>query len=187
MIVAFLDANTLYPPTIRGVLLELAQADAYAPLWSEAVHQEWMRALAEKRPDLAGAPIARIRRLMEAYVGDVTVTNYEHLIPTLSLPDPDDRHVLAAALHGRANVIVTSNLGDFPAAALAPHSITAQSPDEFVLSLLTADGETVTAALAADRADLVNPALDVERYLGVLSRGGLPKSAAALRAHADKL
>ena len=74
MIVAFLDANALYPPTIRSVLMELAQADAYAPLWSEEVHQEWMRALAEKRPDLAGAPIARIRRLMEAYVGDVTVT-----------------------------------------------------------------------------------------------------------------
>ena len=187
MIVAFLDANALYPPTIRSVLMELAQADAYAPLWSEAVHQEWMRALAEKRPDLPGAPIARIRRLMEAYVGDVTVTGYEQLIPTLSLPDPDDRHVLAAAIHGGAGVIVTSNLADFPAAALAPHGITAQTPDAFVLGMLAADAETVTGALAADRADLVDPPLSVEQYLDVLIRGGLPQSAAALQGHADKL
>ena len=146
-----------------------------------------MRALAEKRPDLAGAPIARIRRLMEAYVGDVTVTGFEHLIPKLSLPDPDDRHVLAAAIHGGAGVIVTSNLGDFPAAALALHAITAQTPDAFVLGLLTADAETVTAALAADRADLVNPPLSAEQYLDVLARGGLPQSAAALRACVGKL
>lgn len=133
------------------------------------------------------APIARIRRLIEAYVGDVTVTNYEHLTPTLSLPDPDDRHVLAASFQGGASVIVTSNLADFPAAALATHGITAQTPDVFVLGLLAAFVETVTAALAADRADLVNPPLGAEQYLDTLTRGGLAMTAAALRAHADKL
>ena len=146
-----------------------------------------MRALSEKRPDLAGAPVARIRRLMEAYVGDATVTGYEHLIPTLSLPDPDDRHVLAAAIQGGASVIVTSNLVDFPAVALAPHGITALTPDAFVLGLLAADAETVTTALTAGRADLVNPPLSVEQYLDGLARGGLPQAAAAFLALADKL
>ena len=60
MIVAFLDANALYPPTIRSVLMELAQADAYAPLWSEAVHQEWMQALAGKMK--SGEQVATMTR-----------------------------------------------------------------------------------------------------------------------------
>lgn len=116
MIRAFLDANVLYPPTLRSVLLELAHADVYAPLWSEAVHQEWMEALKRERPDIPPERIARMRTLMEAPVGDGAVTGYEPLIASLTLPDPDDRHVLAAAIHGGANIVVTCNLVDFPAA-----------------------------------------------------------------------
>ncbi len=75
MFVASFNANALYPATIHSDFIELAQADASAPLWLEAVHQEWMGTLARKRPDLAGAPMARLRRLSEAEVGDVTVTS----------------------------------------------------------------------------------------------------------------
>ena len=139
MLTAFLDANVLYPVAIRNVLMELAQADAFAPLWTEAVHLEWMRNLAAIAPHLTVARIARTRALMEAYVGDVMVTGYEPLIDGLVLPDPDDRHVLAAAIHGGASVIVTSNLRDFPVAALAPYNITAEHPDAFVLRLLNDD------------------------------------------------
>ena len=181
MITAFLDANVLYPPTLRSVLLELAHADLYAPRWSDEVHREWMRSLAEKRPTLPAAAIVRMRALMEAYIGDVSVRGYEPLMATLVLPDPDDRHVLAAAIQGKASMIVTSNLKDFPAAVLAPNQITAQHPDAFVLSLLRADAEGVAMALAADRADLVNPPLSVDEYLATLERGGLPETVAALR------
>lgn len=187
MITAFLDANVLYPPTQRSVLLELAHADLYAARWSEDVHREWMRSLASNRPTLPNAVIVRMRALMEAHIGDVSVRGYEPLIPTLSLPDPDDRHVLAAAIHGKAGVIVTSNLKDFPAIALAPYQITAQHPDAFVLSLLNADAEGVAAALADDRADLVNPPLSVDEYLAVLERGGFPETVAALRLMKDLL
>jgi predicted nucleic acid-binding protein len=180
VITAFLDANVLYPPTLRSVLLELAHADLYAARWSEEVHREWMRSLAEKRPTMPATVIARMRALMEVHVGDVGVRGYEPLIPTLTLPDPDDRHVLAAAIHGKASVIVTSNLKDFPVEALAPFKITAQHPDAFVLALLEADAEAVATALAADRADLVNPPLSADEYLAVLARGGLPATAAAL-------
>ena len=180
MITAFLDANVLYPPTLRSVLLELAHADLYAALWSDEVHREWMRSLAENRPTLPTAAIMRMRALMEAHIGDVSVRGYEPLIATLTLPDPDDRHVLAAAIHGKASVIVTSNLKDFLPEVLAPHQIIAQHPDAFVLSLLEADAEGVAMALAADRADLVNPPLSVDEYLAVLERGGLPETANAL-------
>ena len=187
MITAFLDANVLYPPTLRSVLLELAHADLYAARWSEEVHREWMRSLAEKRPTLPPAAIVRIRTLMETYIGDVSVTGYEALITTLTLPDPDDRHVLAAAIHGKASVIVTSNLKDFPPAVLAPYQITAQHPDAFVLSILKHDAEGLALALAANRADLRNPPLSVDSYLAMLERGGLPETVAALSPLKDLL
>ena len=187
MLTAFLDANVLYPVAIRNVLMELAQADAFAPLWTEAVHQEWMRNLAANAPHLTVARIERTRALMEAYVGDVMVTGYEPLIDGLVLPDPDDRHVLAAAIHGGANVIVTSNLRDFPAATLAPYNITAEHPDAFVLRLLNDDPDRVLSALADDRADLINPPLSVDQYLAILERGGLVTTVVALRLFADRL
>ena len=146
-----------------------------------------MRSLAEKRPTLPATAIVRIRALMEAHIGDVSVRGYEPLIATLTLPDPDDRHVLAAAIHGKASVIVTSNLRDFPLEVLALHQITAQHPDAFVLSLLEADAEGVAMALGADRADLVNPPLGVDEYLAMPERGGLPATVAALRRMTDML
>jgi hypothetical protein len=187
VITAFLDANVLYPPTLRSVLLELAHADVYAARWSDEVHREWMRSLAESQPRLPTAAIVRMRALMEAHIGDVSVRDYELLIPNLTLPDANDRHVLAAAIHGKASVIVTANLKDFPAAALAPYQIAAQHPDAFVLSLLEADAEGVAMALAADRGDLVNPPLSVDEYLAALDRGGLPATVAALRTMKDLL
>lgn len=187
MITAFLDANVLYPPTLRSVLLELAHADLYAARWSDDVHREWMRSLASSRPTLPPAAIVRMRALMEAHIGDVSVRGYEPLIATLVLPDPEDRHVLAAAIHGKASVIVTSNLKDFPIEVLAPYEITAQHPDAFVLSLLNADAEGVAMALAADRADLMNPPLSVDDYLAALERSGLPETVAALRPMKDLL
>jgi PIN domain len=72
---------------------------------------------------------------MNAHVRDCLVTGYEDLIPALDLPDPDDRHVLAAAIRGRADVIVTCNLADFQADQLAHYGIEARHPDDFLLSL----------------------------------------------------
>jgi predicted nucleic acid-binding protein len=102
--------------------------------WSRAVHEEWIRALLRKRPDLSREKLDRTRMLMDKHATDALVTGYEELIEGLNLPDPDDRHVLAAAIRGRANVIVTSNLKDFPEDALEPYGIEAQHPDEFVLN-----------------------------------------------------
>jgi predicted nucleic acid-binding protein len=177
---AFLDANVLYPATLRSVLMYLANAELFRALWSDAVNREWMAALARARPDLSAEAIARVRDLMEAHVEHAVVRDYEHLIAAITLPDPDDCHVLAAAIHGGAGVIVTANLKDFPPEALAPYNIAVQEPDAFILDLLKASPDTAAAAFAADRARLCNPAMSQAEYLESLRRASLTETAATL-------
>lgn len=133
--VAVLDANVLYPITLTDVLLRLAGAGLFVPQWSAAIHDEWMRNLIADRPDLSPERIARRRRAMDEAFPSGLVTGYEHLVPGLDLPDQDDRHVLAAAVHGGAGEIVTFNLRDFPAERLAPYRVRATHPDEFITRL----------------------------------------------------
>jgi hypothetical protein len=82
------------------------------------IHDEWTRNVLENRKDLNPEAIARTRQLMDAHVREAVVENFEHLIPAIVLPDPDDRHVVAAAMHARAELIITFNRRDFPAAEL---------------------------------------------------------------------
>lgn len=96
----FLDASVLYPAPLRDLLLELAVADLYRAKWSDAVHEEWIRAVLKNRSDLTRAQLERTRDLMNAHARDPLVTDFERLIGVLDLPDPDDRHVLAAAIKG---------------------------------------------------------------------------------------
>ena len=105
---------------------------------------------------------------------------HETLIAGLTLPDADDRHVLAAAIRCNASVIVTFNEKDFPASSLAPYGIEAQHPDIFIDNLFDLDQAAVVAAAQRQRAQLKNPPLDVERYLGVLLRQGLVQTVKAL-------
>ncbi len=121
---ALLDACVLYPAPLRDLLMHLAVADLFRATWTEEIHNEWIRSVLADRPDLSRRQLERTRDLMDVHVRDCLVTGHEHLIPKLSLPDPDDRHVLAAAITCGADVIVTFNLADFPIDALAPHRIT---------------------------------------------------------------
>ncbi len=180
-VAAFLDANVLYPATLRSVMMELALADAFQPLWSERVHDEWTNALLRDRPDLSADKIQRTRALMEAHVEDAMVTGFEHLIDTLTLPDPDDRHVLAAAIHAGTKTIVTANVKDFPATALVAHDIIAVTPDQFVCGLLEKHPDAVIAALRADRASLKLPPVSADDYLIALKRVRLTETVAILQ------
>jgi hypothetical protein len=111
------------------------------------------------------------------------------LISTLTLPDPDDRHVLAVAIHGGAGagVIVTINGKDFPATALAPYQIAIEHPDIFIRGLIDADPQTAVTAFALDRAGMALPAMTADEYLTALDHAGLVATAAALRAYIDDL
>ena len=131
-VVVVYDANVLYPSTLRDVLIRVGLARLTYPKWTDRILDEVFRNLRANRPDLDPARLDRTRRLMNDAIRDVTVTGYEHLIDQLDLPDADDRHVLAAAIHAGAQVIVTRNLRDFPAGRLNSWGVQAQHPDDFL-------------------------------------------------------
>lgn len=121
------DANVLYPNTLRDLLLRIAQSGTVQAKWTNAILDEMTAALRRNRPDIPAEKTERLRELMNKAVRDCLVSGYEPLIEGLKLPDPDDRHVLAAAIQAGAQVIVTRNLKDFPAAGLEPWNIEAKS------------------------------------------------------------
>ncbi len=129
------DACVLYPAPLRDLLMQLALTDTFQASWTDQIHDEWTRNVLADRPDVRAESLARCRRLMDEHVPDCLITGYEFLIPTLTLPDPNDRHVLAAAIHGAAGVIVTFDLGDFPASSLGQFQIEALPPDDFIINL----------------------------------------------------
>lgn len=161
--------------------MHLALTGLFRAKWSADVHEEWISALLEKRPDLTRDKLERTRALMDLHAVDALVTGYEDLIPGLRLPDPNDRHVLAAAIRGQADVIVTMNLRDFPPEIVGPFGIEAQHPDGFVLHLLNLAPGAVLATAESHRQSLKNPPRTVDEYLETLRRQGLTQSASALR------
>lgn len=115
--------------------MHLAVSGLFHAKWTERIHDEWIENLLRNRSDLSRERLQRTRRLMDSKAKEPLITGYEELIPTLNLPDKNDRHVLAAAIHGNVSIIVTQNLSDFPKSALLPYEIEALSVDNFVMRL----------------------------------------------------
>jgi predicted nucleic acid-binding protein len=180
---AFFDASVLYPSELRNLLMHLALTGLFRAKWSARVHEEWINALLRRRPDLFRGRLERTRMLMDLHAVDALVTDYEDLIAGLELPDPDDRHVLAAAIQGRADVIVTANLRDFPAGVLRKFGIEPQHPDEFILQLFDLAPDQVVGAALAHRESLKNPPKTIGEYLNALEAQGLTETVSALRDH----
>lgn len=178
---AVYDACVLYPPSVRDLLVRLGHTGLFAARWSDAILDEMVESILERQPEVDRSRLERTRQLMCEAVRDCLVTGYERLIDGLELPDPNDRHVLAAAIRANAQVIVTSNLSDFPAEQLDPYSIEAQSPDQFVLHLVDLAPATVAAAVTQQADALRNPPQTLAELLDRLARNGLPRAVAALR------
>jgi PIN domain len=184
---AFFDANVLYPAPLRDLLLQLAVTDLFRAKWTADVHREWMEALLRNEPHRDRAALERTRTLMDSATRDCLVNGYESLIPSLELPDPNDRHVLAAAIVGRCDVIVTQNVRDFPEAVLARYNIDVQHPDEFLCNHLSLAQGLFCSAVQKVRRRLKNPPYTIEQYLEILTRNGLVATAAELRPFAELL
>lgn len=175
---AFLDTSVLVPLPLADTLLRLAEAELFRPLWSDAVLAELRDVLVNVHPRMAaGAADRRIGHMTSSF-SEACVTGWEALEAGLDLPDPDDRHVLAAALIGRADVIVTANLKHFPDQVLEPLGMTAQGADEFLLNQLDLEPDVAIAALHGQAAALVKPIMAVQDLLERLRLGGAPAFAA---------
>jgi len=186
-VTAVYDANILYPAPLRDLFIRLAQAGLVRARWSETIHDEWTRNVLKDNPRISAERLARTRDLMNEAVRDCIVTGYEDLIASLSLPDPNDRHVLAAAIHADADIIVTFNLSDFPAETLARFHIEAQHPDDFLVYLLDQAPGVVCAAVKRQRESLQNPPKTAQELLSTLEGQGLAQAAARLRQFVDLL
>jgi predicted nucleic acid-binding protein len=175
------DACVLYPAPLRDLLIRLAESDLVRARWTDEILDECFRNILANRTDLKREALTRTRAFMNAAIPDVLVTGYEELVPGLSLPDPNDRHVLAAAIRAGAQVIVTANLDDFPAEALRKYAIEAQHPDEFVGHLVDLAPGVVLSVVSEQAADLKNPPRTVAELLDTLQANGLVQTVARLR------
>ena len=178
---AIYDACVLYPAPLRDLLMQLALSDLYRARWTEKIHEEWMRNVLKNRPDLSKEQLTRTRNLMNRSVRNCLIEDYEFIIPSLELPDADDRHILAAAIKGQVNIIVTANLKDFPNSILGEYEIEAQHPDIFIADLIDIHPMRVAAAAEACRKRLKNPRKSIDEYLEILLKQGLTMTTSLLR------
>ena len=187
MISAVCDACVLYSASLRDFLLRFAEDGLFEPFWSEEIQNEWTHHLLQNRPDLIREKLERTRLKMDMHFPNGRVHGYETIIPTLTLPDPKDRHVLAVAIHAQTQYIVTFNLKDFPAMVLQSYGIAAVSPDEFVFRLIQKTPDRVLWSVKSHRLSLTRPSKTVEEYLATLAKQGLPKTVAFLRKHENDI
>lgn len=151
------------------------------------IHDEWISSLLKNRADLKRDDLARTQKAMDNAVLDCLVESFEDLIPGLNLPDENDRHILAAAIRGRADIIVTMNIKDFPDIELSKYSIQAVHPDDFICDILNLSPEAVYASARTVRSRLSNPPKTVDEYLDTLERNGLTVLVSRLRSFAQML
>jgi predicted nucleic acid-binding protein len=184
---AVYDACVLYPAPLRDLLMWLALEDVYRARWTDRIHDEWCRNVLAQRKDLKPEQLQRTRDMMNENVRDALVTGYEDLIEAIKLPDPDDRHVVAAAIRARADVIVTFNLKDFPTELLAPHGIEAQHPDDFIVYQFDLNPAAVCRAVHKQRENLKHPPYTVDQLMDTFVAQSLPQTVGRLRAYSTLL
>lgn len=184
--IVLLDACVLYPGSLRDLFVTLAVSGLYLPKWTEAIHSEWIENLLEQDaarndpPRLERSRLERTRDQMERACPRSQVTGYEPRVECLTLPDADDRHVLAAALESEAAFLVTFNLRHFPASILTPLEVQALHPDVFLCALFDQAPEVFEEALRQILSRLNHPPRSWQEQVAVLHANGLPRLAQRL-------
>ncbi len=184
--VVVLDANVLYPFRVRDVLLRFAEAGLFRARWSPQILDEWVTSLISMKPHLEESILSQ-REAMGRAFPEALIEGHEALIPGLSLPDANDRHVLAAAIRASAQHIVTANLRDFPSEALTPYGVEAIAPDTFLAATYELYPREATAALRRMRQTYSRPAMTPNEFVLDLMRVGLPRLAALIRREIELL
>jgi predicted nucleic acid-binding protein len=186
-VVAVLDACILYPFHLRNVIVQAGVDRLVYARWTDEIHDEWMRNLVANVPDLLVERLNTTKQLMTIALPDAMVSGYEKHIETISLPDPDDRHVVAAAIEAKATHILTWNLRHFPARALKAHGLIRQTPDAFLADLYDQVPELLLASLVNARRNLSKSSPSAEEFLNVLREQRLTQLDKRLRRHLGDL
>jgi hypothetical protein len=154
------DACLLYPPSIRDLVVELARTGLFRAKWTARINAEWINAVMRDRPELDRTRLERAAALMNSAIPDSLVSGFEQLESGLAeLPDPDDRHVLAAAIH----------------------------PDAFVEHVFDLNLEAASEAVRRIRRRLINPPVSAQEMIAGYESNGLAVSASILRARVNSL
>src|SRR5690606_27498166 len=165
---AVLDACVLYPAPVRDLLLSFADAGLFKPKWTAEIQDAWSRNLLLNRRDLTKDQLLLTIKAMDTAFPDANVENYRSLIKSIELPDPNDRHVVAAAVRSKADVIVTYNLKDFPAIALGEFDIEVQHPDTFLFNVFDLNPDKAIVSFKKLVSRLKNPPKSAENVLETL-------------------
>lgn len=184
---AVYDACILYPFHLRNVVVQVAVDGLVDARWTETIHDEWIRNLLANTPGLPAEHFQATKQLMNIAVPEATVSGYERHIQTVSLPDPDDRHVAAAAIEAGASIIVTWNLRDFPPSELKKHGLAPQSPDAFLLDIYELAPHLLLASLANARSNLSRSRVSATDFIDILRDQRLVKLATQIEKHVDDL
>jgi predicted nucleic acid-binding protein len=175
MFAALLDTSVLWPSLQRDFLLSLAIEGMYRPLWSSAIlaeleyHETHKLIDRGEQPDAAATRAYHLIDQMTAAFDDALVENWEPHEGAFGLPDPDDEHVVAAAVVGGAGTIVTNNLKDFPIAKIPPH-INVLSPAEFVADTVSASPDAALRAIKTMASRFAAPPLTIKDILDRLTQ-----------------
>ena len=153
--------------------------------WSATINDEWTRNLLKNNTQLDSTKVQRTVQLMSDAVRDWEVTSFQDLVSSVSLPDENDRHVLAAAVKANADAIITLNIKHFPESSLSPHGVEALHPDDFVLDQIDLNAHQVLEAARLCWQRRRKPPLTWDQYLESLKRSSLPQSAEKLREVAE--
>lgn len=176
---ALLDACVLYPTVLRQILIGVAEAGLYRPLWSARILEEWARATVKLGPGAEALARGEIAQLSTGWPGAAVLVP-AGLEARLWLPDANDIHVLAAAIAGGADRIITFNAADFPRHLLAEEGILRQDPDAFLRELWQASPAPVAARIEAVRAEAERLSGVPQPLRALLKRAGLPRLGKAM-------
>jgi PIN domain len=184
--VAVLDACVLFQGRLTNLLLHLAEAKAFEPIWSDDIHAEWMWNLNSSM----GIPIDKIeyrRGEMERAFPAANVPAPPTLVATIqgvskTAAQRKDAHVVATATIARAAVIVTHNIKDFSPDVLSRYGLAKVRPDAFCVGLLTGHETEVLAGIRMRRSTLRRTPMSAAQYINHLAehRLGMPRLALAL-------
>ena len=164
--VVVFDACILYPFHLRNILVQIAVDRLVDARWTDEIHDEWIRNLVADVPGIPADRLMVTRKLMNDALPNATVTGYQAHIESIALPDPADRHVVAAAITAGASVILTWNLRDFPIRELKKHGLTRQTPDAFLANLYENVPDLTLASLANARRNLSRNSCLSHRFRG---------------------